>query len=183
MTSRSSASTETVLFSAEDIERTLKRLAHEIVEANSGSKNLVIVGILSRGKPLGERIAALISDMEQQAVPQGYVDITLYRDDTRKTLKPVQGSDIPVDITGRDVVLVDDVLYSGRTIRAALDALKDYGRPNTIQLAVLLDRGHRQLPISPDFVGKRIETLPNQRVNVRLKELDHTEAVTLQSDP
>lgn len=170
---------ETLIFSAEDIERSLRRLAHEVVEANHGCQNLVIVGILTRGKVLAERLAALISQMESTSVPQGYVDITLYRDDTRKTLKPVQGSHVPVDITGQTVVLVDDVLFSGRTIRAAMDALKDYGRPTAIKLLVLLDRGHRELPIAPDYVGKTLSTLKDQRVNVRLTELDQREEVTL----
>ncbi len=170
---------DTVIFTQEDIERTLKRLTHELLEANQGSQELVLIGILTRGKYLAERIAALIESFEGVKVPQGVVDITLYRDDTNRTFKEAQQSQIPVDITGKRVVLVDDVIFSGRTIRAALDALNDYGRPASVQLLVLLDRGHRELPISPDYVGKNVPTSKSERVNVCLQEIDGREQVTL----
>lgn len=170
---------ETEIFSREDIERTLKRLTHELLEANHGSRNLVLVGLYTRGRYLAERVAKLIESFEQKQVPLGFLDITLYRDDANKTFKEAQKSQIPVDITGRDVVLIDDVIFSGRTIRAALDALNDYGRPSSVQLLVLLDRGHRELPISPNYVGKNIPTSKTERLNVRLLETDDVERVTL----
>lgn len=170
---------ETVIFTREDIERTLKRLTHELLEANQGSKNLVIVGIWTRGKYIAQRIAALIEEFEGAKVPQGMLDVTLYRDDADQTFKEAHQSQIPVDITGKDVVLVDDVIFSGRTIRAALDALNDYGRPASVQLMVLLDRGHRDLPISPNYIGKNVPTAKTERVNVRLREIDSQEQVTV----
>lgn len=170
---------ETIIFSQEDIERSLKRLTHELLEANQGSKNLVIVGIHTRGKYLAQRVAALIESFEGTKVPQGELDVTLYRDDADKTFKEAQQSVIPVEITGKDVILVDDVIYSGRTIRSALDALNDYGRPASVQLLVLLDRGHRELPISPNYVGKNVPTSKTERVNVRLSEIDEIEQVSL----
>lgn len=179
MTTSSTTSHETVIFSREDIDRTLKRLTHELLEANQGPQNLVLVGIVTRGHYLAQRIAGLVETFEGVKVPQGMLDVTLYRDDSDRTFKEAQQSQIPVDITGKDVVLVDDVIFSGRTIRAALDALNDYGRPASVQLLVLLDRGHRELPISPDYVGKNVPTSKTERVNVHLQEVDGHEQVTL----
>jgi pyrimidine operon attenuation protein / uracil phosphoribosyltransferase len=176
MTTSPATQHETVIFSREDIERSLKRLTHELLEANQGSKNLVIIGILTRGKYLAQRVSQLIQQFEGVEVPQGVIDVTLYRDDADQTFKEVQQSQIPVDITGKDVILVDDVIFSGRTIRAALDALNDYGRPASVQL---LDRGHRELPISPNYVGKNVPTAKTERVNVRLREVDGDEKVTV----
>ena len=169
------AKNERIIFSPEDITRTLKRLTHEVLEHNQGSENLVIMGILTRGKPLAERVGALIESFESKPVPVGYLDITLYRDDTGQTFKSTQESSVPVDINGKTVVLVDDVIQSGRSIRAAMDALNAYGRPSSIQLLVLLDRGHRDLPIRPDFVGKNIPTTKEERIYVQLKEVDNTD--------
>ena len=185
MTTSSDASlpatpSEVVIFDAEDIQRTLKRLAHELVEANQGTDDLVILGIITRGKPLAERLASLLQTLEGCSVPVGYLDITLYRDDTGQTFKPASASLVPVDLTGRKVLLVDDVLFSGRSVRAALDALNGYGRPSAVQLLVLLDRGHRELPIRPDFVGRSIPTSRQERVQVRLQEVDGFDQVLLQ---
>lgn len=168
-----------VIFSEGDIQRTLKRLTHELLEANKGSENLVLVGLVTRGKFLAQRVAAFIQEFDKRSVPLGILDITLYRDDSEKTFKPTTESVIPVDITGKHVILVDDVIFSGRTVRAALDALNDYGRPASVQLLVLLDRGHRELPISPNFVGKNIPTNPTERVNVQLDEVDGQDQVTI----
>jgi len=170
---------ETVIFSQEDIERSLKRLTHELIEANHGVDNLVIVGIYTRGKFLAQRIVNLIESFEGKTVPLGELDITLYRDDANSTFKEAQQSIMPMDITGKHVILVDDVVFSGRTIRAAMDALNDYGRPASVQLLVLLDRGHRELPISANYVGKNVPTAKTERVNVRLQEVDGQEQVTL----
>lgn len=170
----------TLVFSEADIQRTLKRLTHELLEANRGSEDIVLVGIITRGRYLAQRIAKLVYEFEQKEVPVGMLDITLYRDDSAQTLKPTTESMIPVDVTGKHVILVDDVMFSGRTVRAALDALNAYGRPATVQLLVLLDRGHRQLPISPNFVGKNIPTSLSERVNVQLQEVDGCEQVTIQ---
>jgi pyrimidine operon attenuation protein/uracil phosphoribosyltransferase len=170
---------ETLIFSAQDIERTLKRLAHEVLESNQGGKNLVLLGIVTRGRYMAQRLAALMESFEGASVPWGAMDVTLYRDDADQTFKPAFQSEVPVDITGRTVVLVDDVIYSGRTIRAALDAMNDYGRPASVQLLVLLDRGHRELPIHADYVGKNLPTSKSERVNVRLQDVDGIEQVTL----
>lgn len=165
---------EKQILSAEDIRRALVRIAHEIAERNEGVQDLVLVGIRRRGVPLAERIAAALADFEGQQVPVGQLDITLYRDDLsmRGPAPLVRKTSIQSDITGRVVVLVDDVLYTGRTVRAALDALADLGRPGRIQLAVLVDRGHRELPIRADFVGKNVPTARDERVEVRLHEVD-----------
>lgn len=170
---------ETVVFSKDDIDRSLKRLTHQMIEANQGIDNIVIIGIYTRGMVLAQRVAGLVEQFEGKRPMQGSLDITLYRDDSDKTFKEAHKSDIPVDITGKDVILVDDVMFSGRTVRAALDALKDYGRPASVQLMVLLDRGHRELPISPNYVGKNVPTAKSERVNVRLTEVDGEECVTL----
>lgn len=163
----------------EEISRTLRRLGHEIVENNHGSEGLVIVGLLSRGYSLARRLGRVIQEFEGTPVPVGALDIGLYRDDVtrRSAPPPVRPSEIPVSIDGKTVVLVDDVLFTGRSIRAALDALIDFGRPARVRLAVLVDRGHRELPIRPDFVGKNIPTALVQKVRVRLQEVDGEDAV------
>jgi pyrimidine operon attenuation protein/uracil phosphoribosyltransferase len=161
--------------------RTLKRLAHEILEKNKGAGNIAIVGIRTRGEFLARRVARTIEELEGIRPPIGSLDITLYRDDLMGKLDQPQlkGTDILFDITGRDVILVDDVLFTGRTIRAALDELIDMGRPNTIQLAVLVDRGHRQLPIRADYVGKNVPTAPGESIRVHVKEVDSEDSVLL----
>lgn len=170
------------IFDARGLERTLARLAHEILEANRGLEGLALIGIRTRGVPLAERLARLISGIEQAAeVPVGILDITLYRDDylmARKTPQ-VRATEIPFEIHDRNVVLVDDVLFTGRTSRAAIDAILDYGRPARIQLAVLIDRGHREMPIRGDFVGRELVTSPGEEVLVRLKEVDGKDEVVL----
>lgn len=171
--------TDVVIFESEDIERTLKRLSHELIEFNQGLKDVVLLGIVTRGKSLAERVGKLLNQMEGQDVPLGYLDVTLYRDDTGQTFKPASESNVPVDVTGKKVVLIDDVIFSGRSVRAALDALNGYGRPASVQLMVLLDRGHRELPIRPDFVGKNIPTSKHERVFVQLKEVDGQDRVLL----
>jgi pyrimidine operon attenuation protein/uracil phosphoribosyltransferase len=166
---------------ARALARTLRRMADEIVELNEGTEGLVIMGIQRRGVPIARRLVSLINDREKVSVPQGALDITLYRDDLQTVgPRPVVGAtDIPVDIDGMHVVIVDDVLYTGRTVRAALDELADFGRPRRIALAVLVDRGGRELPIAPDVVGKEVELLPGQRVDVFVQELDGKDAVTV----
>lgn len=156
-------------------------MADEIVELNNGTDDLVIVGIQRRGVQLAARIVALINERETVQVPQGALDITLYRDDLQTVgPRPVVGpTEIPVDIDGKVVVIVDDVLYTGRTVRAALDELADFGRPRRIALAVVIDRGGRELPIAPDVVGKEVEVLPGRRVDVFVEELDGQDAVIL----
>ncbi|MDQ2890543.1 MAG: bifunctional pyr operon transcriptional regulator/uracil phosphoribosyltransferase PyrR [Gemmatimonadota bacterium] len=174
--------TETIL-DASAVERTLRRMAGEIVEANGGTDNLVIVGIQRRGVQLADRIVALISSIEGVTVPRGALDITLYRDDLQTIgPRPVVGStQLPGAVDASNVVIVDDVLFTGRTIRAALDELADFGRPARIALAVLIDRGGRELPIQPDIVGKKIEARPGDRVDVQVEEIDGKSAVVLVS--
>ena len=169
------------LLSASEIERTLVRLAHEIVEKNDGVQNLALVGIRRRGIPIAQRVSAILERIEKTAVPVGTLDITLYRDDLSTVgAKPeVKPKELECEITGKDVVLVDDVLYTGRTIRAALDALFDCGRPRKVQLLVLIDRGHRELPIEAAFVGRRVQTTLQEQVEVMLKETDQVEKVML----
>lgn len=163
-----------VILDKEAVERSLMRIAHEILEKNKGTQELCMVGIRNRGAYLAKRIAGNIETIDRARVPVGILDITLYRDDlTMIAAKPVvHKTEIDFDITDKNVILVDDVLYTGRTIRAALDALIDLGRPRSIQLAVLIDRGHRELPIRPDYVGKNIPTAQNENVEVRLVEAD-----------
>jgi pyrimidine operon attenuation protein/uracil phosphoribosyltransferase len=177
-TSKSASST---VMDARALGRTLRRMADEIVELNDGTEGLVIVGIQRRGVQLAERLVALIAEREKVAVPQGALDITLYRDDLQTVgPRPVVGpTSIPVDIDGQHVVIVDDVLYTGRTVRAALDELADFGRPRRIALAVVIDRGGRELPIAPDVVGKVVDVQPGQRVDVFVQELDGKDAVIL----
>ena len=174
------ASTRVVLEAA-DISRALTRIAHEILERNKGSAGVVLLGIPRRGVPLAQRIAAVMANVEDEPVAAGALDITLYRDDLRlKPARPLETTDIPAaGIDDAIVVLVDDVLYSGRTVRAALDALNDIGRPRAVQLAVLIDRGHRELPIRADYVGKNLPTSTRQTVQVSLEEYDGADAVTI----
>jgi pyrimidine operon attenuation protein/uracil phosphoribosyltransferase len=165
----------------EGFRRTVTRLAHEIIERNRGVETIAIVGIRTRGEFLAKRLVAAMKDIEQKEVDLGMLDITLYRDDLRMRLSnpELKGTDIRFDVTGKNIILVDDVLFTGRTVRAALDALTDLGRPATIQLAVLVDRGHRELPIKADFVGKNIPTADNEEVRVLMKEVDGRDSVIL----
>ena len=169
------------LMSSSEIERTLVRLAHEIVEKNNGSANVGLVGIKRRGVPLAQRLGALISKIEKQPVDIGTLDISFYRDDlsTAGTRPIVTPGAIGFDVTGRDIVLMDDVLYTGRTIRAALDALFDHGRPKSVQLLVLIDRGHRELPIEARFIGRTVPTSRREIIEVKLREIDNDEQVIL----
>ena len=175
-----------VVMDADRMSRSLTRIAHEIVERNRGIGDLALVGIRERGVPLARRIAAELDRISNADVPTGALDITLYRDDLmRQAVGPqplVRSTDIPFDIDNRVILLVDDVLYTGRTIRAALDALIDFGRPRAIQLVVLIDRGHRELPIKADYVGKNVPTSRRESIQVRLQEVDGHDEVVIQSD-
>ena len=172
---------KTVLMDGDAIRRALIRVAHEIVEKNKGTADLVLVGIRTRGVPIAERLAEEIRKIESAPITFGVLDITLYRDDlSRLGYQPVvRETKIPADIGGKNVILVDDVLYTGRTIRAALDAIMDIGRPQTIQLAVLIDRGHRELPIRADYVGKNVPTSHRESVSVQLGETDGNDRVVI----
>jgi pyrimidine operon attenuation protein / uracil phosphoribosyltransferase len=172
---------EKILLNSSDIERALVRIAHEIVERNKGAGNIAFVGIKTRGVPIAQRLASIIQDMEHVATPVGSLDISLYRDDVSSLSfkHVVQQTYVPFDITNKQVILVDDVFYTGRSIRAALDALMDLGRPETIQLAVLIDRGHRELPIRADFVGKNIPTARTEEIKVYLSETDAVDRVAV----
>ncbi len=172
---------EKVVMSAAEVRRALARLAHEVVERNHGCKDLMFVGIYTRGVPLARRIAASIREIEGVEIPVGELDIGPYRDDLSNLESPpiLRPNNIPGDITGKSVVLVDDVLYTGRSIRAAMDALIDFGRPQYVQLAVLVDRGHRELPIRPDYVGKNLPTSRKEEIAVRLKEVDGRDEVAI----
>ncbi|PYV41102.1 MAG: bifunctional pyr operon transcriptional regulator/uracil phosphoribosyltransferase PyrR [Acidobacteria bacterium] len=169
------------IMTAPEIERTLVRLAHEIVERNNGTKNLALIGIRRRGVPLAERLARSIREFEKVPVPVGYLDINLYRDDlsTVATQPVIQSTEIHFPINDTAIVLIDDVLYTGRTVRAAMEALLDYGRPRSIQLCALIDRGHRELPIQADYVGKYVQTTENEIIEVKLPEIDQQECVLL----
>lgn len=170
------------LMEPDDIRRALTRIAHEIVEKNRGVANLALVGVLTRGAPLAERVAELLKQIEKVQVPVGKLDIGLYRDDFGENpagAPVLTPSAIPFDVTGKRIVLMDDVLFTGRTVRAALSALLDLGRPEVIQLAVLLDRGHRELPIRPDYVGKNVPTARHEHVQVKLVETDSYDGVFL----
>ena len=168
-----------VIMDAEAMRRAIVRISHEIIERNKGVDNVVIVGIRTRGVPIAERLAAAIKDIENVELPVGMLDITLYRDDlSTLAYNPiVHGTEIDLDLNGKTVILVDDVLYTGRTIRAALDAVMDMGRPKAIQLAVLIDRGHRELPIRADFAGKNVPTSHKEAINVYLAEEDGIDEV------
>ena len=173
-----SSTVKAVCMDADEIERSLTRIAHQILEANKGAGNLALVGIVTRGDLLAKRLAAKIEHIEGTRVPLGKLDISFYRDDFATHLSPeVHSTDIPFDIDDKTVVLVDDVLYTGRTIRAALDALTDIGRPACVQLAVLVDRGHRELPIRADFVGKNVPSASHENVRLFLEEVDGVSAV------
>jgi pyrimidine operon attenuation protein/uracil phosphoribosyltransferase len=169
-----------VVLDEDDVRRTLVRIAHEIVEKNAG-RPVALVGIHRRGAHLATRLHRLVEDLLGVEVPRGDIDIAFYRDDvaTRPVDPAVRASDLPFRLEGRTVVLVDDVLYTGRTVRAGIEALFDYGRPDRVQLAVLADRGHRELPIRPDYVGKNLPTARSQRVNVRVAEEDGVDEVAI----
>lgn len=169
------------IMSASEIERTLVRLAHEIIEKNNGGQNLGLVGIKRRGVPLAERLGRMIGSIEKKPIDTGVLDINFYRDDlSTRDLRPVVSPGaIGFDVTGRNIILVDDVLYTGRTVRAALDALFDHGRPQRVQLLALIDRGHRELPVEATFVGRLVQTTDREIVEVKLREIDNDEQVLL----
>jgi pyrimidine operon attenuation protein/uracil phosphoribosyltransferase len=176
---------EKILMTADEIRRTLARVAHEILEQNKAVQDIILVGMRTRGVPLARRIAQLIENFEGLRAPVGALDISLYRDDLSSLdIQPVvQRTDIPVSVDGKSVVLVDDVLYTGRSIRAAMDALIDLGRPDSIQLAVLIDRGHRELPIRANYVGKNVPSAQDEEIKVQLEETDGKDEVTLITTP
>ena len=177
------SSTKKKIMDSQAINRSITRLAHEILERNNGAQELMLIGILTRGEPLAIRLQKLIKSITKIEIPIGFVDITFHRDDFRSRLvvPQVKGSNIQDSINDKVVVLVDDVLFTGRTIRAAMDELNAFGRPSNIQLAVLVDRGHRELPIRADFVGKNIPTHEDEYVKVWLKEIDNKDLVTLKN--
>jgi len=179
--SNSSGDDSRTVMTEADVARVLRRIAHEILEHNKGTKDLALVGIRSRGVYIADRIAAAIHSIEKAEVLRGIVDITLYRDDFSRSVETphVRGTEIPFSVEGKKIVVVDDVLYTGRTIRAAMDAIIDFGRPENIQLAVMVDRGHRELPIRADYVGKNVPTARSEDVTVLLKEQDGTDGVLL----
>ena len=166
---------------AEDVRRAVVRIAHEVIETHRGTHDLVLIGMRTRGVPLSRRLATAIGEIEGDEVPVGAIDIGLYRDDlaTRGAAVQLAPSEMPMDIGGKRVVLVDDVIFTGRSIRAALDAVIDFGRPQRIQLAVLVDRGHRELPIRPDYIGKNVPTARGDDVRVRLTETDGRDEVAV----
>ena len=172
----------TTVMDADAVRRAITRIAHEILEHNKGTDGLALVGIRSRGVHIADRIAAAVKTIEKIDLPRGIVDITLYRDDLSRgdQMPQIRGTEIPFAIEGRKIVVVDDVLYTGRTIRAAMDALMDFGRPENIQLAVMIDRGHRELPIRADYVGKNLPTSRQQQVQVRLIEMDGVDDVVVE---
>ncbi len=173
---------EARVLDADDISRIIGRISHEILEHSQGARDLVVLGIQTRGVPLAQRIASRMAEIEGVPVPLGSLDITMYRDDlSLRGARPLHATDVPVEgVDGRLVILVDDVLFSGRTVRAALDALHDIGRPRVVQLAVLVDRGHRELPLRADYVGKNIPTALDQAVRVRMSELDGIDEVVVE---
>lgn len=169
------------IIDAVGMDRSITRLSHEIIEQNRGSENIVLIGMRTRGEFLAKRIQTKIKEIENREPVLGILDVTLYRDDFRTRLKQpeVSVTDISTDISGKDIILIDDVFYTGRTVRAALDAIMDLGRPNTIQFCVLVDRGHREMPITADYVGKNIPTSINEEVKVKMTEIDDEDAVYL----
>ena len=168
------------ILSSDETRRALARIAHEILERNGGGEDVVLLGMHTRGVPLAQRLANSIKEFEGKEVPVGALDISLYRDDISGRVRPMMRStEIPVDIQDKRIVIVDDVLYTGRTIRAAMDAINDFGRPKEIQLAVLVDRGHRELPIRADYVGKNVPTSLDEEVEVRVSEVDDVDEVVL----
>lgn len=172
------------IMDADDIRRALTRIAHEIIERNRGAQNLALVGILTRGVPLARRLSQLIESIEGIKIPVGALDITPYRDDRReRNTGDTDATDIPFAIDGQRIVLVDEVIYTGRTVRAAMDGLMERGRPAAIQLAVLIDRGHREVPVRPDYVGKNVPTSHRERVTVRLRDPDSVERVVIEKWP
>ena len=169
-----------VIIDSGELARSLTRMAHQLLEANRGAEHLLLLGIPTRGVPLADRLAARIAEIEGRAVPVGALDITMYRDDLRRhPTRPVGRTRLPAGVDDAVVVLVDDVLFSGRTIAAAFDALRDLGRPRAVRLAVLVDRGHREVPIAADAVGRTLQTTPDERVSVRLVETDGIDEVTI----
>src|SRR6266446_8688705 len=180
---QSSSSASVPIMDAEAIRGALRRIAHEIIERNPDLRAVVLAGIPSRGDEIARRIAGFIAEIEKIAVDSGVIDVAMHRDDvgTRTQLPIVKASQLPTRLEGRTVIIVDDVLFTGRTVRAAMDAIGSFGRPTQIQLAVLIDRGHRELPIRPDYVGKNLPTAPNENVRVRLEQSDsEADAVWLQ---
>jgi len=173
--------TSTIVMTPEDIKRSLARIAHEIIERNKTTEYLVLVGMHTRGVPLAQRLAANMENFEGSKIPVGTLDISLYRDDLSSLNEQptVKRTDIPVNIDDKSVILVDDVLYTGRSTRAAMDALIDLGRPRSIQLAVLVDRGHRELPIRPDYVGKNIPSSRHEEIQVQMVEIDGVDGVVI----
>jgi pyrimidine operon attenuation protein/uracil phosphoribosyltransferase len=170
----------TILLTADDMRRAITRMAHEVVERNHGATNVVLAGLQTRGVPLARRLAAEVDRIEGVGLPVGSLDINLYRDDlTRRPQPLVRPTSMPADIDGKTVVLVDDVLYTGRSIRAAMDAITDLGRPQAMQLAILVDRGHRELPIRADYIGKNVPTAMAEEVRVRMTEMDGEDQVVL----
>jgi pyrimidine operon attenuation protein / uracil phosphoribosyltransferase len=173
-----------VVMDAADVHRALVRIAHEVVERNKGTDGLVVVGIHTRGVPLAGRLAAKLTEIEGRPVPTGALDVAMYRDDIgMRPPHATHDTHLPFDLAGTVVVLVDDVLYTGRTVRAALDALTDFGRPRAIQLAVLVDRGHRELPLRADYVGKNLPTAADHAVRVQLQETDGSDGVAIEGAP
>ncbi|MCK4427089.1 MAG: bifunctional pyr operon transcriptional regulator/uracil phosphoribosyltransferase PyrR [candidate division Zixibacteria bacterium] len=170
-----------LVMDAKTVERALIRIAHEIVEKNKGAENMAVIGIKNRGEYLAQRVARLIEKIEKVQIPVGLMDITLYRDDVQTKLEQplVQKTEILFDVVDKVIILVDDVLFTGRTIRAALDQIIDFGRPKCIQLAVLVDRGHRELPIRADYVGKNVPTAKVERVKVKIREVDGEDSVSI----
>jgi pyrimidine operon attenuation protein/uracil phosphoribosyltransferase len=178
------STTSRLVMDADQITRSCARMAHQVLEANRGAEGLVVLGIPTRGVPLAERLARAMAEVEGVAIPVGALDVTLYRDDLRRhPTRAVGRSRLPVSVDDAVVVLVDDVLFSGRTVRAALDALGDLGRPRAVRLAVLVDRGHRELPVRADHVGKNLPTRADERVRVRLAEVDGVNEVTISPGP
>jgi pyrimidine operon attenuation protein / uracil phosphoribosyltransferase len=173
-----------IVLDADQIARACARMAHQILEANRGAKDLVLLGIPTRGVVLAERLAKAMAEVEGMSIPTGALDVTMYRDDLRRQpTRAVGHTYLPIEVDDAVVVLVDDVLFSGRTVRAALDALGDLGRPRAVRLAVLIDRGHRELPIRADHVGKNLPTSADERVSVRLEEIDGVNEVTIAREP